>query len=194
MLSDMPAGTVRSPSAKTASLRLSFAGAAALLLAALAAGSAAAKFTPAWSYIPTAARVRLAAGSGGSLYLPARTPRFYRYRSGANLNDGVLAVQFRNRVRIRQGLWRWTKQSFVWQVRPISASTVCSEWARPQKTLQLAGNKVYWSTDADGGTAWRCVTDLHGRAHVLTASKGGTLPDVALAVVVASGLDVAHRG
>jgi len=53
----------------------------------------------------------------------------------------------------------------------------------------MAGNKVYWSN----GTAWRCVTDRQGRAHVLAASQGGALPDAALAMVVASGLDVAGR-
>jgi hypothetical protein len=62
-----------------------------------------------------------------------------------------------------------------------------------EKTLQVAGNKIYWSAETPGGTAWRCVTDRCGRSHVPVASDGGALPDVALAIVVASGLDVAHR-
>lgn len=33
-------------------------------------------------------RERLAGASGGTLYLPARTPAFYRYRSGAKLVGG----------------------------------------------------------------------------------------------------------
>jgi hypothetical protein len=53
----------------------------------------------------------------------------------------------------------------------------------------MSGNKVY----ASNGTAWRCVTDRNGRAHVLAALYGGALPDAALAMVVASGLDVTGR-
>ena len=161
---------------------------AALLLATVFAGAAGAKFTPAWTYVPPATRAQLAATSG-TLYLPARTPLFYRYRSGATLNAGVLNVRFTNRVRVRQGLWRWTNKTFVWQVRPIAKTAVCSSWGGAQKTLQVAGNKVYSSN----GTAWRCVTDRKGRVHVLAAMQGGALPDVALAIVVASGLDVARR-
>jgi len=90
---------------------------------------------------------------------------------------------------VRQGLWRWTNKSFVWQVRPLAKTAACANWGGAQKTLQMAGNKVYWSN----GTAWRCVTDRNGRGHVLAALQGGALPDVALAMVVASGLDVAGR-
>jgi hypothetical protein len=161
---------------------------AALLFATVLAGGAAAKVTPAWTYVPPATRAHLAATSG-TLYLPARTPLFYRYRSGATLNGGILTVRFTNRVRVRQGVWRWTNKSFVWQVRPLPKTAVCSNWAGAQKTLQVGGNKVYWAN----GTAWRCVSDRNGREHVLAALQGGALPDVALAIVVGSGLDVAGR-
>jgi hypothetical protein len=162
---------------------------AGIATAACAVGPAAAEVTPAWSYVPTTLRAKLATASGGSLYLPARTPLFYRYRSGAGVHDAVLSVRFTNRVRIRQGLWRWTKQSLLWQVRPLQAGTACRDWKDAEKTLQVDGNKVFWSS----GTAWRCVTDRRGRAHVLSASQGGKLPDVALAIVVAGGVDVAGR-
>ena len=161
---------------------------AASFLASVFAGAAAAKFTPAWTYVPRAVRAELAARSG-TLYLPARTPLFYRYRSGATLSGGILTVRFTNRVRVRNGLWRWTSKSFVWQVRPLAKTAACANWGGAQKTLQVGGNKVYWSN----GTAWRCVTDRNGRVHVLAALQGGALPDVALAIVVASGLDVAGR-
>jgi len=151
-------------------------------------GAATAKFTPAWTYVPHSLRAQLAAKSG-TLYLPARTPLFYRYRSGASVSGGILTVRFTDRVRVRQGVWRWTNKSFVWQVRPLAKTAVCANWGGAQKTLQMAGNKVYWSN----GTAWRCVTDRQARAHVLAASQGGALPDAALAMVVASGLDVAGR-
>ena len=162
-------------------------------VAVAAAGDARAGFTPAWSYLPAPLRARLAAESGGSLFLPARTPLFFRYHSGATVAGGTLSVPFTNRVRIRQGLWRWTKATFLWQVQPLPAGVACSAWKTPDKTLQVDGNKVYWSASADGGTAWRCATDRSGRSHVLAASAGGTLGDVGLAVVVASGLDVSNR-
>jgi hypothetical protein len=59
-----------------------------------------------------------------------------------------------------------------------------------QKTLQMGGNKVYWSPNQ----AWRCVTDEHGKRHVLAAiDSSGRLPDTALGEVAASGLDVTGR-
>lgn len=164
--------------------------AAAALTATLVVGAASGAFTPAWTFVPAALRARLTPAAGGALYLPARTPLFYRYRAGAEVRHGILSARFVDRVRIRQGVWRWTGKSFLWRVRPIPAAIACGTWTQADKTLQLAGNKVYWSAD---GTAWRCITDRRGRRHVLTASDGGALPDVALARVVASGLDVAGR-
>ena len=174
-------------------MRVLVVAAAALALPASLAGSAVAMFTPAWTHVPARLRAELAAESGGPLYLPARTPRFYRYRSGAAMRSGVLSLRFVNRVRVRRGVWRWTKQSFLWQVSPLPASTGCRVWANRQTTLQVDGNRVYWTADTGGGTAWRCVTDRGGHRRVLAASNGGALPDVALAIVVASGLDVSDR-
>jgi hypothetical protein len=159
-----------------------------LVVSSALAGAATAKVTPAWTYVPSALRAQLAAKTG-TLYLPARMPLFYRYRSGATISGDILMVRFTNRVRVREGVWRWTSKSFVWQVRPFAKTAACTNWARVQKTFQMAGNKVYVSY----GTAWRCVTDRKGRTHVLVATQGGALPDAALAMVVASGLDVAGR-
>jgi hypothetical protein len=160
----------------------------ALVVSLVVAGSAAATFTPAWTYVPPAVRAQLAA-KAGALYLPARTPLFYRYRSGATLSAGILTLRFTDRVRVRKGVWRWTNKSFVWQVRPLAKAVACGTWRDAQKTLQMAGNKVYWSN----GTAWRCVTGREGRRYVLAALRGGALPDAALAMVVAGGLDVAGK-
>lgn len=160
---------------------------------AVAAATAFAGFTPAWSYVPAPLRAQLATRSGGSLYLPARAPLSYRYRSGAVVANGVLTVPFTNRVRVRQGVWRWTSATFVWHVRRLPAGTACTAWATRDKTLQVDGNKVYWSQGTDGGTAWRCVVDRRGRSLVLSASAAARLGDVGLAVTVASGLDVAAR-
>jgi hypothetical protein len=150
-------------------------------------------FTPAWSYLPTPLRAQLAAKSGGSLFLPARMPLFYRFRSGAAVANGKLTVTFTNRVRVRQGVWRWTKQTIRWQTLPLASGTDCTAWRVKEKTLQVDGNKVYWSATPAPGAAWRCVTDKRGRTLVLTASASGTFADEPLAGVVASGLDVSAR-
>jgi hypothetical protein len=167
--------------------------AAALCVSLAVAGVAAAKITPAWSYVPATVRTQLAGQSGGVLYLPARTPLFYRYRSGAKVVGGKLTVTFTNRVRIRQGLWRWTKQTFLWQVLPLPTSATCTTWATPDKTYQFAGNKVYFANDAAGGKTWRCVKDKRGRQHVLVASHAPQFAGQAILQPVASGLDVSGR-
>ena len=160
-----------------------------VVLLAAVGGTARAGFTPAWSYVPASLRARLAAESGGVLFLPARTPDFYRYRSGAAVANGTLRVTFTNRVRIRAGVWRWTKKTFVWTARRYSGD--CSAFATVDKTLQLSGNKVYWSEGS--GVAWRCADDSRGRAYVLTATSATGLGEGGLATAVASGLDVSRR-
>jgi hypothetical protein len=164
-----------------------------LAVAAVAGSAARGGFTPAWSYLPAPLRAQLAAKEGGSLYLPARMPLFYRFRSGAAVTNGKLTVTFTNRVRVRQGLWRWTKQTIRWQALPLAAGTDCTAWRIRDKTLQVDGNKVYWSASPAPGAAWRCVTDRRGRRLVLTASASGTFAGEPLAGVVASGLDVSRR-
>ena len=159
----------------------------------VAGGGAEAGFTPAWSYLPAPLRAKLAVQEGGSLFLPARVPLFYRYRSGAAVTSGKLTVPFTNRVRVRAGVWKWTKQSLRWEVLPLAQGTACTSWATVAKSFHVDGNKVYWADDATGGTAWRCLVDRTGKSHVLAATGGGKLVGVALATVVASGLDVSRR-
>jgi hypothetical protein len=148
------------------------------------AAALAVAFTPAWSYVPASLRATLTKQEGGTLYLPARTPLFYRYRSGAAIRSGILTVRFRDRARIRAGVWKWTKKTFVWQVRPYTGSD-CRAWGNAEKTLQMGGNKVYWAPNV----AWRCV---NGRV-LAAVDDSGRLPDAALGRVAASGLDVAGR-
>lgn len=160
-----------------------------VVLLAVAGATASAGFTPAWSYVPASLRTHLAAESGGALFLPARTPAFYRYRSGATVTSGKLAVTFTNHVRIRAGVWQWTKKTFVWHAQRYAGD--CTAFATVDRTLQLDGNKVYWS---DGSrVAWRCVTDTRGRSYVLSASSRTGLGAGGLASSVASGLDVSRR-
>ena len=101
-------------------------------------------------------------------------------------------MPFTNRVRIRQGLWKWTKQTFQWEVLPLAKGSACTSWATVSQTFQVDGNKVYGTDDA-GGAAWRCVVDRNGKSHVLVATGGGKLGGAGLATVVASGLDVSSR-
>ena len=160
-----------------------------VIVAVTATGNASAAFVPAWSYLSPALRAHLAAQSGGTLFLPARTPYGYRYRAGATFASGVLTVPFTRRVRISQGVYRWTKDSFVWQARRHAGT--CTTWAPLGKTLQVDGNKVYWSSASD--VTWRCVTDRLGRHLVLSAYGKTAFAGVPLATVVASGLDVSRR-
>lgn len=163
--------------------------ASVVLLATIVGSSARAGFTPAWSYVPASLRAHLAAESGGSLFLPARTPSFYRYRSGATVVHGALTARFVNRVRVRAGVWRFTNDNFVWRAAPLAGP--CAAWQSVDRTLQLSGNKVYWS---DGSaTAWRCVQDRRGRPVVISASSPTGLAAAGLASAVASGLDVSGR-
>jgi hypothetical protein len=163
-----------------------------LVAAVSLATTARAVFTPAWSYLPPALRTRLAQQLGGSLFLPARTPLFYRYRDGASVSNGVLSVTFTNRVRIHKGLWRWTKQTLLWQARKLPTGASCEEWASWEQTFQVSGNKVFGGTD-DSGTpvSWRCVTNKRG-TYVLSA-EGNRFETLGLAFVVATGLDVSRR-
>lgn len=165
--------------------------AAVLGIAASAADALFTTFTPAWTYLPPQVRSSLAAKLHGTLYLPSKTPAFYRYRAGATVSRKTLAVRFTNRVRVRAGLWRWTRQSFLWQVHSLPASQRCTDWKPVDTTWHLAGNTVFWS--AADATAWRCATDRTKHTHVLSASEGGSLPAVALGIVVARGLDAAGR-
>src|SRR4029079_10851644 len=90
------------------------------------------------------------------------------------------------RVRIREGVWQWTKKTFVWNARRYAGD--CASFATADKTLQLSGNKVYWS--AASGIAWRCVRDARGRGYVLSASSASGLGVGGLASAVARRL---HR-
>jgi hypothetical protein len=164
--------------------------AVSLVALALAAGTADAGFTPAWSYLSPALRTSLAKQAGGTLYLPARSGTGYRYRSGAKVVNGVLSVPFTQRVRIRQGVYQWTKLNYLWQTQPLPSGTACVDWAPKLKTLQVGGNKVYWSST---GVTWRCVTTGTGEQLVLSASRTGNPADSDLATIVASGLDVSGR-
>ncbi len=140
--------------------------------------------------MPPTLRAKLATQAGGSLYLPARVPLGYRYKAGAKVASGVLTVPFTQRVRVRQGVYRWTAKTFTWKTEPLTSGTACTDWDTLAKTEQVSGNKVYWAND---GVAWRCVTDHTARTLVLSAAQAGNVTPPGLADVVASALDVSGR-
>ena len=160
--------------------------------AAVAGGTARAGFTPAWSYLP-APFARSSRRERRQPLPPGQDAQLLSLPRGCGGAGRKLTVTFTNRVRIRQGLWRWTSQTLRWQVQPLGAGKACTAWAPLDKTLQVDGNKVFSSSAIDGGKAWRCVVDKRGRTMVLSASAGGRLGDVGSAIVVASGLDVSGR-
>ncbi len=118
------------------------------------------------------------AKTGPLAYAPTRSPFGYRYLS-----------------------YTWTPATKILNIRlhdkhykasnPRHRATFTAEWFGgslascadgKQKTIQYDGNKVYW----DSGVAWRCVRGAGGRNVKLLAASP-TLPDVALAQIVASG-------
>ena len=151
---------------------------ACLVAAGAFAGVARSLFTPAWSYLPAATRAQLAKQQGGSLFLPARTPLFYRYRSGAQGRErcaerslheprshpeGPLALD-RTELRLAgaQAAGRARRATSGPRGRRRSRSTATRSSVRDRPT---------------GAVAWRCVTNAHG-TYVLSASNGGKLSAV----------------
>jgi hypothetical protein len=108
-------------------------------------------------------------------YLPTRMLPGFAYASWSK-QGSVLRVSFRNRAG----------SIVVWSVAPMSGA--CD--AGNQNSFQLAGNKVWWSQDAAGQRAWRCVFGQDGKPLRLTASSTTPttkLADSGLGTVVASG-------
>jgi hypothetical protein len=141
-----------------------------LTLAALVlhAAAAAAVTAPA---VPPFIQSQLVKRAGTTAYVPTRLPFHYRYRS-FTVAPGTAKVTL-----------RFTDSRFApspTRTLTFTASrfTGTSCGAGKLKTLQLAGNKVYW----DGTRAWRC------QDGVILAAVGANLPDSALGRVVASAL------
>jgi hypothetical protein len=146
---------------------------AALVAAAcLSASASAAKPKP---VVPTFIQQLVQAKAGALAYVPTRVPIGYRY-AAYRWSGRVLTITLADRrfpVDGRHSI-RFTAQRY----RGSFAS--CGDGR--EKTLQMAGNKVYW----DGEVAWRCIRGTNGRL-VRVAASGPNLPDVALGRVVASG-------
>lgn len=89
-------------------------------------------------------------------YVPARVPTGFRYYRWATTTRPLLRITFRNRAK--------QEITFVASFRKGSCA------AGKEKTMQLAGNKVYWSRTGSGQQAWRCVKGRNGRNVQLTAA------------------------
>lgn len=109
-------------------------------------------------------------------YAPTRAPSGYRYLSYTwNAGGKRLTIRLHDKHYATSN----TRHTAVFTATPFAGALAgCS--AGKQRTIQYAGNKVYW----DGTVAWRCVKGLHG--NVKLAATGPTLPDVGLALVVSS--------
>jgi hypothetical protein len=139
--------------------------AAALVLSPVGAPAAT---TPA---VPLFIQHRLVQRAAATAYVPTRLPFRYRYRSfGVASGTATVTLRFAD-SRFAPS----PTHTLTFTARRFTG-TSCA--AGKLKTLQLAGNKVYW----DGTRAWRCQNG------VILAAVGANLPDAALGRVVASAL------
>jgi hypothetical protein len=145
-------------------------------LAALCAVPALAAATRKTPLVPTFVQHLVERKAGTLAYAPTRAPANYRYLS---YTWNAAAKRLTIRLHDRHYAASNAKHTAVFTAAPFAgALSACS--AGKQRTIQYAGNKVYW----DGVVAWRCVRGTHG--NVRLAATGAALPDVGLALVVSS--------
>jgi len=124
--------------------------------------------------VPAGATAAIKARAGMNAYLPTQMLRGFRYASWSF--NGALQVRFRGGAR----------REIAWTVVPLRGA--CT--AGSEKTLRLAGKRVYWAHSSNSQEAWRCVRPGGGRALLLLASTSQPLvelSDVELGQIVASG-------
>lgn len=116
------------------------------------------------------------AKAGTLAYVPTRAPFAYRYRRYRwDAPRRVVTIMLADRRFPPDG-----RRSVTYRVTRFGG-TLSNCGNGREKTLQMAGNKVYWN----GTVAWRCVRAANGRLVKLAAS-GPNLPAVALGRVAAS--------
>lgn len=126
--------------------------------------------------VPTFIQHLLQHRAGALAYAPTRAPSGYRYLSyGWDASGRTLTVRLHDKHYAAAN----AKHTAVFTATPFPGPLARCP-AGKQKTIQYAGNKVYW----DGTVAWRCVEGTHG--NVKLAATGPALPDVGLALVVSS--------
>jgi hypothetical protein len=136
-------------------------------------GTAAAARQP---LVPTFVQHLVRAKAGALAYVPTRAPSSYRYLSYRwDAAHRTLTIRVHNRHYAASNARRTASVTAA----PFAGSLAsCADGK--QKTLQYAGNRVYW----DGAVAWRCVRGARGNVKLTAA--GANLPDVALALLVSS--------
>ena len=133
--------------------------------------------------VPAFTLKSIQAKAGDAAYLPTRLPLGYRYERW-QFSNGKLVVMFKHRQ---------SDDRFSFQVERLPRATHCDLGGAFHKTLQMAGNKIYYRGERGEWIAWRCVTSPKtGSRYLLSVHSRGPLPDVALAAVAASGKRVAR--
>jgi hypothetical protein len=128
--------------------------------------------------VPAFTLHRLQARFGDMTYLPTRLPDHYRYERWRTVN-GALVVDFERDTG---------RDRFSFQVERLPAGRACDLGGAFLRTMQMAGNKIYYRGEAGEWIAWRCVTSPRThRQYLLSVHSSGPLPDVALARVDSSG-------
>ena len=150
-----------------------------LVLCLLASAAPAAAAAPG-AQVPGFTLHRLQARFGDMAYLPTRVPTHYRYERWRTVG-GKLVIDFEDSRR---------DDRFSFQVEKLPAQTPCDLGGAFHRIIQMDGNKVYYGGWGGEWIAWRCVTSPTTHVRYLLgvhAGTSGTLPDVALARVAASG-------
>lgn len=147
--------------------------AVALLALAIALPAGAGLRTP---LVPTFIGHLIRTRAGALAYAPTRAPSGYRYLSyGWNPATRQVTIRLHDRHYAPAN----ARHTVLFTAEPF-AGPLASCPAGKQKTIQYDGNKVYW----DGTTGWRCVRGSRG--NVRLGAAGPNLPDVAIALIVAS--------
>lgn len=145
--------------------------AAAVVLA--CCGTAAAARTP---LVPAFVQHLVRAKAGALAYAPTRAPANWRYLAYRwDAPHRTLTIRLHDRHYARSN----ARRTATFTAAPFAGSLASCAAGR-QKTIQYAGNRVYW----DGSIAWRCVRGANGSVKLAVA--GAALPDVGLALIVSS--------
>ena len=157
-------------------IRASFLAVASLILVVAAAPAIAAPSKGA--QVPAFTLNLLQNRFGDQTYVPTRVPIGYRYSRWQKVNDN-LVLTFKERT---------STDTFRFEVSKLAPAAPCDGGGAFHRIIQTNGNKIYYGGDKGYWKAWRCVVSPKTQTrYVLTVLSNGTLSDLALAQVSASG-------
>jgi hypothetical protein len=147
-----------------------------LVVAAIATGFASTASAATRPAVPAFTQHSILKRAPALAYVPARLPVGYRYHRWwyATSPEPVVRIWFRNRAG--------KELVFI----ASRAKGDCA--AGREKTLQMGGNKVYWSHTESEQQAWRCVNGV--RLTVATPQPPDRFGDSGLGRVAASGHEI----